>query len=146
MRIGGVVDAVQVEAYDSTVSEVLAALGAAFDVTFRNSPKLDHRISGTFQGSLFQVLSRLLEQHNFVVKRSASGSIEVLYVGVKAHGEQARPSVRHPAEAATVARPDAFVPAAPSPNHETNGASNAAEPSFAEMLRKRCRILPASCR
>lgn len=145
VRIEGVIEALQIEARDSTVSEILAALGTSYDLKYRDLPKVDRPVTGTFRGSLLQVLSRLLERYDYVVKRSAAGPIEILYVASRLPARQN--------SAAPTARP--FVAAAPSkasvPTSQrvadaNNSEAEAAKNSLAEMLNRRCRILPASCR
>ena len=75
--IAGSVDAVHMQARDSSTAEALTALNRAFGLQYRTSIVLNQPINGTFEGSLLQVLSRLLDRYNFVVKTGA-GSLQVL--------------------------------------------------------------------
>jgi hypothetical protein len=78
--VRGTVAAVQVSADEVPIAEVLTALGNDFAVRYRASVSLDATISGTYQGSLPQVLSRLLHGYDFVLKKEAE-AIEVVIVG-----------------------------------------------------------------
>jgi hypothetical protein len=67
-QVEGTVDAVRVEAHDATLHDVLAALSATFGLRVQASAGLDQTVSGTFQGSLRQVVARLLASRNYVAK------------------------------------------------------------------------------
>ena len=84
--ITGAPDAVRLEAYSATVDELLAALGASYGLRYRSTAPLNRRVSGTYEGSLQRVVTRLLEGYDFFVKTSA-GSIEVVVLGVAKPGE-----------------------------------------------------------
>src|SRR5947209_20562657 len=66
---------------DASVAEVLAALGARFDLSFRASAALDHQLNGSYSGSLHSVLSRVLNGYDFIIKTEAE-HIDVIVVGV----------------------------------------------------------------
>ena len=76
----GQADALQLEANDTTVDEVLARLGKRFNVKYRRSAVLDQSISATYKGTLHQVISRMLNGYNFVMKISGA-QIEVWILG-----------------------------------------------------------------
>lgn len=67
VAVTGNVDAVRVQARDASTAEVFIALNRAFGLQYRASIVLNQPINGTFEGSLSQVLSRLLDRYNFVV-------------------------------------------------------------------------------
>jgi hypothetical protein len=90
VRIAGREDAVQVEARDAPVEEVLSGLRASFGLQYRSGTSLDRRVSGTYEGSLQRVVRRLLEGYDFVLK-SEDGAVEVVVVGAGKPGE-ARPA------------------------------------------------------
>lgn len=105
-RVEGQPDAVRIEASESSVDEVLSALGTAFNLRYRASTTLDRPISGVYQGTLQRVLARVLEGYDFIVK-NASGSIEVVVLG--------EPKGAPAAPAATAGKPSTMstqVPAA----------------------------------
>jgi hypothetical protein len=74
--------AVTVEAQNSTIEEILAALGQDFNLRYRSSVELNNRISGTYEGSPRQVVMRILAGYDFIVK-SSPGQIEVTVLGGK---------------------------------------------------------------
>jgi hypothetical protein len=79
-QVTGGAEAVRLEASDATVDEAFAALGAAFGLRYRSAVALDRRITGTYQGSIEHVISRLLVGYNFFIVTS-SGSAQVIVVG-----------------------------------------------------------------
>jgi len=80
--VGGTMDAVQIEAHGSSIAEVLAALCKALHCRYRTAVKLDQPVDGTFKGSLTNVLSRLLQNYDYVVK--VSGAVRIEEIAVKA--------------------------------------------------------------
>jgi hypothetical protein len=72
---------VHLEASKAPLSEVLSALESAFPIRHRASVPLDQSISGTYQGSMRHVLSRLLGGFNYYMADTAEGGIEVTVVG-----------------------------------------------------------------
>ena len=72
---------VHLEASKAPLSEVLSALESAFPIRHRTSVPLDQSISGTYQGSVRHVLSRLLGGFNYYIADTAEGGIEVTVVG-----------------------------------------------------------------
>jgi hypothetical protein len=77
--------ALRVYARESQVAEVLSALGS-MQVRVRTSIALDKVVSGTYSGSLRQVLARVLEGYNYVIK-PLDTTAEVVVIGVR--GERA---------------------------------------------------------
>src|ERR1700757_3286659 len=67
VRVNGDAGAVQVDAAQSNVAEVLAALESTFRLRVNTSVLLDRAVSGTFTGSLAQVLPRLLEGYDYFI-------------------------------------------------------------------------------
>jgi hypothetical protein len=80
VTVEGDAQAVRIEAREASVEEVLAALVKAFDLRIRSAAALDRRISGTYQGSLDSVISRVLNGYDYVVKH-APVSMNVVIVG-----------------------------------------------------------------
>jgi hypothetical protein len=78
-HVGGQPDAVRVEAHQSSVEEVLNALGAVFKVRYRTSTALTELISGTYEGSLRQVVASVLDRYDHVVKNSDEGIEIIVY-------------------------------------------------------------------
>src|SRR5229473_8486875 len=59
MQVRGSPDAVRIEARDTPVEEILAALNRAFGMHYQLSVNLDKRLSGTYVGSLRRVVTRV---------------------------------------------------------------------------------------
>ncbi len=85
-RISGEPDAVRVEARDASVDEVMAALVASFDLRYRSPASLTRRVTGTYEGSLQQVVGRLLDGYNFVLRTGSEGVEAWVYGAVGAGG------------------------------------------------------------
>jgi hypothetical protein len=79
VKVSGDADALRIEASDASLEEVLAALGRNSGLRYRYPANFSHSVSGTYAGSLRQVLSRLLQGYNFVVESSESGTRLVIY-------------------------------------------------------------------
>jgi len=79
VRVSGEAEALKIEASNASLEEVLAALGRSCGLHYRYPADFSHSVSGTFAGSLRQVLPRLLQGTNFVVESSASGTRVVIY-------------------------------------------------------------------
>jgi len=138
MQVRGSPEAVRIEARDTPVEEILAALGRAFGMHYQLLANVDKRVSGTYVGPLPRVLARILDGYNFILKTD-NGSIAVTVVGTPnaaaavpaSSGPKVvrqPPAAAPPTELATVgegrARPTASAStAAPSPAVEpTEGA------------------------
>jgi hypothetical protein len=80
VQVSGSADAITIEARDTSVEDILAALSRAFDIDYRSSIDLDKRLYGTYVGPLSQVVTRILQGYNFVLKDN-NGSISVTVVG-----------------------------------------------------------------
>jgi len=78
--VDGSGDSMRVEARDSSIAEVLEALGATFDPRLRKTANLDKPVSKTFEGSTSQILSSLLDGYDYVATISASGKIEFAWI------------------------------------------------------------------
>jgi hypothetical protein len=81
-QVQGSPDAVRIETQNSSIEEVLAALGNAFDVRYRSSANLGKQLSGTYEGSLQRVVARVLEGYDFVL-RNNKGKIEITVLGTR---------------------------------------------------------------
>jgi hypothetical protein len=114
IQVRGNPEAVTIEARDTSVEEILAALSRAFDMDYQSSIDLDKRLYGTYVGPLSRVLTRILQGYNFVVKTD-NGSIAVTVVGTP-----------NAASAATSAPPTlaaAGDPQAPAPAPQQSGGA-----------------------
>jgi len=102
-RVAGTPDAVQIEASDATVEEVLAALSEAFDLHYQTSADLHRPVSGSYAGPLRQVVSRLLKGYDFVMETSPAGVLVAVYgSGANANNSSFAPGA--------VSRPSGVLP------------------------------------
>jgi len=86
VQVSGETGDIEIVASEASLGQVLDALSTHYGVQSRLPPNLDRAVSGTFGGSLGQLLSRLLQGYNFVVVTSASGTKVVVYDLNKDHG------------------------------------------------------------
>ena len=88
VRVRGDMAAVRIDARRTTIADVLSALNAAFDMSYRSSIVLDEEINGTYAGSLRRVISRVLDGYNYVIKQD-DAKLAVIILGRR--GERAVP-------------------------------------------------------
>jgi hypothetical protein len=127
-QVRGSPEAVTVEARNTSVEEVLKALGGAFDVHYRSSANLQTRLTGHYEGSLQRVMKRVLDGYSYFVKvgdgridltvldapRTASLTSATDLVRVVAPPLDAAPAQPPPAIAAVDSSVVSASPAAPS--------------------------------
>ena len=114
VQVTGEPDAIQVEAKEASVEELLAALRKAYGLRYWSSANLSRSVSGTYAGSLQQVVSRmlLLQGYDFIAETSAQGTVVAVYDKSAAPGSNVNLVVSKPAPApprAAVAPPMAAV-------------------------------------
>jgi hypothetical protein len=80
VRVAGDVNALQVSASGDTLSEVLSAFGTLFPVKYRTALPLTGEINGAYSGSFSQVIARLLDGYNYVIKKD-QGLAEIIVFG-----------------------------------------------------------------
>jgi hypothetical protein len=78
--------AVYLEVRQASVAAVLSALSTAYKMSYRSSIALNETRDGVYAGSLGQVISRLLNDYDYVIKPGKS-TLDVVIFGQK--GEQA---------------------------------------------------------
>jgi hypothetical protein len=88
VRIEGNPAAVRVMTDRAAISDVLSAFAENFKTTYRTSVPLDAAAEATYAGSFGQVVSRLLEGYNYVVKKDRE-TTEIIVFGRR--GEVAIP-------------------------------------------------------
>ena len=132
VRVSGNAAALIVETREASVDEVLAALRTSFNIQYHTSGAAVRVVTGSYTGSLRQVLARLFDGQNYVIRSSANG-IEIAVFGPGASSSGAvvwgrqqpsvvkppdlLPPVASPAKAITkidpnVSRPPVAAPAA----------------------------------
>jgi hypothetical protein len=72
--------ALRFTASGDALSDVLAAFAAQWPVTYRTSVPLNAEIEGAYSGSLSQVVARLLDGYNYVIKQEP-GLTEIIVFG-----------------------------------------------------------------
>jgi len=65
------------------ISDVLSALAPTFNVRYRTAIPLDAAADATYSGSLQQVISRLLDGYNYMVKTDDSKTTEIVVFGTR---------------------------------------------------------------
>jgi hypothetical protein len=88
VRVEGGPEAVRVTTSRDAIADVLAAVATNFNVRYRTAIPLDAQANAAYSGSFAQVISRLLDGYNYVIKRE-QGTIEIVVFG--ARGEVAIP-------------------------------------------------------
>ncbi len=84
VHVAGGPAAIRITTDQDAVSDVLSALGTNFNIRYRAAAPLDAPADATYSGSFRQVLSRLLDGYNYVMKVGRD-STEIIVYG--RHGE-----------------------------------------------------------
>jgi hypothetical protein len=113
MQVSGTPKAVKVEAGDAPLEEILAALNGAFGVRYELSVNLDKRLSGTYEGSLPEVLKGILNGYNFVLYTD-NGALAVTVAGT-ANAPGTSPGRPASSSAQVVRQPSPAAPSAQAP-------------------------------
>ena len=95
VQIEGTPAAVRVTTSQDTISDVLSAFAAPFKVKYRSAVPLDAAANATYSGSFGQVISRLLDGYNYVIKKDQD-TTEIVVFGKR--GEAAIPPKASPAK------------------------------------------------
>jgi hypothetical protein len=124
-RISGTEAAVSVDAQNSSIKDILGMLDQQFNVHLQSTAALDKQISGTYEGPLRQVLARLLDGYNFIIRvRDGHLLVTVLGGGAPGNGGAASATV-------AAAAPQAAQPAAPKTGATAAAPTAAAGPNKA---------------
>src|SRR5215510_13450491 len=92
VNVTGDSKAVQIEAQDASIEDVMAALGASFGLQYRGTATLDRRITGSYRGTLQHVIRRVLDGYDFIMKTNVD-DIEVTVLTSKAGEDRASAAV-----------------------------------------------------
>jgi hypothetical protein len=84
--VSGADNNLTIEARDTSLQDVLTALGAKFDLRVRGLSSLNRQVEGRYEGSLRAVVTRLLNGYDYVLKTD-SGHVEVIVLGVAKQSE-----------------------------------------------------------
>jgi hypothetical protein len=93
VRVEGDLAAVRVTTSRDAISDVLSALAAALNVRYRTAIRIDASANAIYSGSFREVVARLLDGYNYVIKRDRE-TIEIVVLGRR--GEVAIPVPRPP--------------------------------------------------
>jgi hypothetical protein len=109
VRVQGDAAAVQLDVRQTTTANALSALATTFNFSYRSTISLDEELNGTYEGSLAQVISQVLEGYDYVIKHENSNLDVVVF---EKSGGQAVPS---PAPNPVGAQSQAVPSPAPNP-------------------------------
>ena len=112
VRVDGRIDSIKLEAQDASVREAFEALSAAFGLLVQDSAGYDRRISGTYQGSLQQIISALLAGRNYVAIH-AGGRVEIRDYGAINGGQVLSAAAPAAASVVPIARAGALALVSP---------------------------------
>ena len=96
VHIEGSPAAVRVTTSQDTISDVLSALAAAFKIKHRSSIPLDAAANASYTGSFGQVIARLLDGYNYVIKNEQETMIVVFGKRGEAAIPPAAPNISPP--------------------------------------------------
>jgi hypothetical protein len=95
IRVDGSASNVHVDVRDAAAAEVLAAIAERFALRVHGTV-VDRRISGNFDGPLRQVIARVLDGYDYVI-RTRDGALEEVIVLNAASPHAAAPPIYAPA-------------------------------------------------
>ena len=78
--VSGSMESARVEAHDSSVAEVLDALSKALPIRYRTTIELNRAVAGTFEGPALKILSRVLQEYDYLARHNAGGELEVVVI------------------------------------------------------------------
>jgi hypothetical protein len=80
VNVSGTAASIRIVTSQESISVVLSAVAEAFNVRYRSVITLDDRVSGTYSGSLREVVSRLLSGYDYVIKQDGR-TVEIVVLG-----------------------------------------------------------------
>jgi hypothetical protein len=92
LRLQGRPAAVRLEACRTTVAAVLSAFATTYKISYRSSIALNEAHYGTYAGPLGQVIARVLDGYDYVIKHKNS-HLDVIIYGKKGEKPVAAPIV-----------------------------------------------------
>ena len=93
VHVEGDPTAVRITTSQDAISDVLSALAAALKVKYRSSIRVDERANEIYSGSLREVVARLLDGYNYVIKKNQD-TIEIVVIGRRGEKAIAVPHAR----------------------------------------------------
>lgn len=95
LQLQGAAAAIQIDARQTRIADVLSALGDAFDIKYRSSIALDDEVNGTYAGSLRHVISRVLDGYNYAIREEDSKLDVIVFGKAGEHAVPAAAVVQH---------------------------------------------------
>src|SRR5215831_14089292 len=95
VHVEGNTMAVRVTTGQDAIDDVLSALAAVFNIRYRAAIPLDAAASKTYSGSFGQVISRLLDGYNYVIKKDEE-TTEIVVFGRRGEVRIPFPATRAP--------------------------------------------------
>jgi hypothetical protein len=95
VHIDGTPAAIRITTNQDSIADVLAALSAAFKIRYRTSIRLDAPTATTYAGSFGQVVARLLDGYNYIVKNDGE-TAEIVVLGKRGDAPIVAPSSKPP--------------------------------------------------
>jgi uncharacterized protein (DUF2342 family) len=80
-EVHGQKDDLQIDAKNASIREILDALAAKYSLTYKLPPNINRVITGRYTGALSQILRRVLDGNDFIIKASEDG-VEVVVFGM----------------------------------------------------------------
>lgn len=126
-QVSGSSQAVSINAQNSSIKDVLSTLVQKFNLQFQSSTNLDKQLTGTYHGPLLQVVNRLLEGYNFII-RSNQDRLEVTVLGISGSGKNSQHGMRNGPASSNTANASASI--AVKPTAVTTAPAQNTAPSF----------------
>jgi len=74
-------DDIYLRAENASIREVLAALSAEFNLTYKLGSNSERTVTGVYSGPLQEVLVRVLDSHDYFIKNNPDDSVEIVVLG-----------------------------------------------------------------
>jgi hypothetical protein len=103
VQVEGSPAAVRVTTSQDTISDVLSAFAATFNVQYRTAIPLGAAAAAMYSGSFRQVISRLLDGYNYVIK-SDRETTEIIIFGKRGEVAILPPSPKVPTDTSILSR------------------------------------------
>jgi len=135
-EVTGQADQLELEVNNASTQDALDALARAFGFTYQLPAEVSHELNGRYRGTLQQVLGRILDRNNYIIK-PVEGRLEVIVLGKSGSAGIAAPA---PIVATPPAPPPPSVASVTSPSPASLPTpavptlSNAAPPPLASYL------------
>jgi hypothetical protein len=121
-QVSGSPQNVSIDAQNSSLKDILSALGKQFNIHYQSKANLDKQLTGTYEGSLRRVVARLLEGYNFIITTNQD-MIEVTVLGTQSLQTGGAPSpITGSNAAAQTAQPSQETPTSQPANPATKVA------------------------